>query len=63
MYCFQQFRLDIKELQSDRMFSVQEINSEATEFAEKKNLFYWTRRQTALGNRKKWTSTQNILVD
>lgn len=48
MYCFHQFRLDIKELQSDKLLPVQEINSETAEFVEKNNLFYWTRRQTAL---------------
>lgn len=52
MYCFHQFRLGSKELQSDRMLPV-EINSEAAEFVEKNHLFYCIRRQTALGRGKK----------
>lgn len=48
MYCFHQFRLDIKELQSDRMLPVQESNSGAAEFVEKNNLFYCTKRQIVL---------------
>lgn len=52
MYGFHQFRAHITKQQSDRMLSIQEINTDAAEFVGRNNLSYWTRRQTDLVRKK-----------